>query len=43
VQIMRVSFRTRRAVQLALTANALRPLRSPWASLPAFFSGWLTE
>ncbi|PRX51192.1 acetyl esterase/lipase [Prauserella shujinwangii] len=36
------SFRTRRALQLALTANALRPPRGPRASIPAFFAGWLT-
>lgn len=36
------SFRTRRAAQLALTANALRPIRGTWISLPAFFAGWLT-
>ena len=39
---MRPRFRTRRAVQLALTANALRPLRGEQASIPAFFTGWLT-
>jgi hypothetical protein len=32
----------RRAAQLGLTANALRPARGQWASIPAFFSGWLT-
>ncbi|PXY28078.1 alpha/beta hydrolase [Prauserella muralis] len=36
------SFRTRQAVQLALTANALRPLRAPQTAIPAFFAGWLT-
>lgn len=36
------TFRTRHAAQLALTANALRPLRGSWISLPAFASGWLT-
>ncbi|MDV6014195.1 alpha/beta hydrolase [Haloechinothrix sp. LS1_15] len=35
-------FRTRQAAQLALTANALRPLRSRSASVPSFFAGWLT-
>jgi acetyl esterase/lipase len=33
---------TRRAVQLALTANALRPLRGERVAMPAFFAGWLT-
>ncbi|HEU5111285.1 MAG TPA: alpha/beta hydrolase, partial [Micromonosporaceae bacterium] len=32
----------RRAAQLGLTANALRPARNLWASIPAFFAGWLT-
>jgi len=32
----------RRAAQLGLTANALRPARALWASIPAFFAGWLT-
>lgn len=39
---MHGSFRRRRAVQLALTANALRPIRGTWSSLVAFFAGWLT-
>ncbi|WP_199431820.1 alpha/beta hydrolase [Qaidamihabitans albus] len=39
---MHPSFRTRRALQLALTANALRPLRGARTSIPAFFAGWLT-
>jgi acetyl esterase/lipase len=39
---MRPSFRTRRAVQLGLTANALRPLRGSYTAFPAFFAGWLT-
>ncbi|SFB46172.1 Acetyl esterase/lipase [Amycolatopsis marina] len=38
---MQPNFRLRRAVQLALTANAVRPLRGR-ASIPAFFAGWLT-
>lgn len=29
-------------MQFALAANALRPLRGAWASVPAFFAGWLT-
>lgn len=36
------SFRLRRAAQLVLTANALRPARGRVASVPAFFAGWLT-
>jgi len=39
---MRPRFLTRRAIQLALTANALRPLAGERASIPAFFAGWLT-
>lgn len=39
---MRPRFRTRQVVQLALTANALRPGRRAWSSIPAFFAGWLT-
>lgn len=38
---MQPNFRLRRALQLALTANAVRPLRGR-ASIPAFFAGWLT-
>jgi acetyl esterase/lipase len=26
----------------ALTANAIRPVRNPWAVVPTFFAGWLT-
>jgi acetyl esterase/lipase len=36
------NFVTRRALQAALTANALRPPRGARASIPAFFAGWLT-
>ncbi|MCG8919894.1 alpha/beta hydrolase [Actinokineospora sp. PR83] len=32
----------REAGLLALTVNALRPLRNPWTSLPTFLAGWLT-
>ncbi|TVT13940.1 alpha/beta hydrolase, partial [Amycolatopsis rhizosphaerae] len=39
---MRPRFLTRRAIQLALTANALRPLPGNRAAIPAFFAGWLT-
>ncbi|GLY69819.1 alpha/beta hydrolase [Amycolatopsis taiwanensis] len=40
---MRPRFLTRRAVELALTANALRPLPgSDFVSIPAFFAAWLT-
>ncbi|WP_433407649.1 alpha/beta hydrolase [Saccharomonospora azurea] len=40
---MRLSFRARRAGQLALTANALRPLRGAHWGFPAFVTGWLTS
>ncbi|MBK1788676.1 alpha/beta hydrolase [Prauserella cavernicola] len=40
---MHPSFRTRRAAQLALTINALRPLRGSRTAFPAFFAGWLTS
>ncbi|MEU6644783.1 alpha/beta hydrolase [Saccharomonospora sp. NPDC046836] len=39
---MQPTFRTRRALQLGLTANALRPLSGPRTSISAFFAGWLT-
>jgi acetyl esterase/lipase len=39
---MRPNFVTRRAIQLGLTANALRPFRSKPAAVPTFFAGWLT-
>jgi acetyl esterase/lipase len=32
----------RRAAALGLTANALRPNRWAWSSVPTFFAGWLT-
>ncbi|MDT4900743.1 MAG: hypothetical protein QOJ78_1673, partial [Pseudonocardiales bacterium] len=35
-------FLTRELVQLGFAANALRPVRLAPASVPAFFSGWLT-
>ena len=35
-------FLTRQLVQLGLVGNALRPLPGAPASIPAFFSGWLT-
>jgi acetyl esterase/lipase len=38
----RDGFLTRRLVQLGFTANALRPVPGGPASVPAFFSGWLT-
>lgn len=37
------NFLIRRAVQLGLAANALRPLRARSTSIPAFFAGWLTS
>jgi acetyl esterase/lipase len=39
---MRPNFLTRRAIGLALTANALRPLRGERTAVPTFFAGWLT-
>src|SRR5207253_6577370 len=37
------NFLIRRALQLGLTANALRPLRARGnAAFPVFFAGWLT-
>ncbi|OZM74569.1 alpha/beta hydrolase [Amycolatopsis antarctica] len=39
---MRPTFVTRRAVQLALAANALRPARTRFSAIPSFFAGWLT-
>jgi acetyl esterase/lipase len=39
---MQPNFLIRRALQLALTANAVRPVRGERASIPAFFAGWLT-
>lgn len=41
---MRPRFLARRATQLVLTANALRPVPgSDLVSVPAFFAGWLTS
>ncbi|MEA5364936.1 alpha/beta hydrolase [Amycolatopsis sp., V23-08] len=40
---MQPNFLIRRAVQLGLAANALRPLRARSTSVPAFFAGWLTS
>jgi acetyl esterase/lipase len=39
---MRDLFAVRQAVQLGLTANAVRPVPGGPASVPAFFAGWLT-
>jgi acetyl esterase/lipase len=39
---MRDRFLARQLVQLALTANATRPIPGGPASVPAFFAGWLT-
>ncbi|HWD04950.1 MAG TPA: alpha/beta hydrolase [Amycolatopsis sp.] len=39
---MKPAFPTRRAVQLGLTAIALRPPRYRRSSVPVFFAGWLT-
>lgn len=35
-------FLTRELLQLGFAANAMRPVPGPRASVPAFFSGWLT-
>jgi acetyl esterase/lipase len=40
--VVQPNFLIRRAVQLGLTANALRPLRARSTTIPAFFAGWLT-
>ncbi|MEY7972860.1 alpha/beta hydrolase fold domain-containing protein [Saccharomonospora xinjiangensis] len=40
---MRLSFRARRAAQLALTANALHPLHGTHWGFPSFVTGWLTS
>ncbi len=39
---MQPNFLIRRAVQLGLTANALRPPNTQNAAFPVFFAGWLT-
>lgn len=39
---MQPNFVARRALQLALAANALKPLRSKRALWPVFFASWLT-
>jgi acetyl esterase/lipase len=39
---MQPNFVIRRAIQLGLAANALRPVKGERASIPAFFAGWLT-
>ncbi|RZQ63154.1 alpha/beta hydrolase [Amycolatopsis suaedae] len=39
---MRPGFPVRRALTLALAANALRPMRARSTAIPAFFAGWLT-
>ena len=36
-------YRRRQLVAAALTANALRPLGGRFASVPAFFAGWLAS
>jgi acetyl esterase/lipase len=40
--VVQPNFLIRRAVQLGLTANALRPLRARSTTIPVFFAGWLT-
>ncbi|QRP43999.1 alpha/beta hydrolase [Amycolatopsis sp. FDAARGOS 1241] len=40
---MKPAFPTRRAVQLGLTAVALRPPRHRFSSIPVFFAAWLTD
>ncbi|MDT7726867.1 MAG: hypothetical protein QOI21_3443 [Actinomycetota bacterium] len=39
---MQPNFVTRRAIQLGLVANALRPVPGERVAVPAFFAGWLT-
>jgi acetyl esterase/lipase len=38
-----VGYTARQAVLAALTANAIRPVRNPWAVVPTFLAGWLTN
>ncbi len=38
-----MSYRRRQLLLAALTANAIRPLSGRYASMPAFFAGWLTS
>jgi acetyl esterase/lipase len=38
-----MTYRRRQLVSAALTANALRPVRGRYASIPAFFAGWLAS
>jgi acetyl esterase/lipase len=38
-----MSYRRRQLVAAALTANALRPVGGRFASVPAFFAGWLAS
>ena len=38
-----MGYTTRQAILAALTANAIRPVRNPWAVIPTFFAGWLTS
>lgn len=40
---MREPFLSRQVAQLALTANAIKPMRSGPAVVPGFFAGWLTS
>lgn len=37
-----MGYTARQAILAALTANAIRPVRNPWAVVPTFFAGWLT-
>src|SRR5436189_5667809 len=38
-----MTYRSRQLVSAALTANALRPVAGRYASIPAFFAGWLAS
>jgi acetyl esterase/lipase len=38
-----MTFRRRQVIAAALTANALRPVAGRYASIPAFFAGWLAS
>ncbi len=38
-----MSYRSRQLVIAALTANAIRPLRGRYTSMPGFFAGWLAS
>ena len=38
-----MSYRSRQLVFAALAANAVRPVRSRYGAVPAFFAGWVAS